>query len=724
MAVNYEIKSNLAKLLATESIIVENRKVETACFNVNTRVLTLPMWEKATDNIYTMLVLHEISHALWTPNTDYSKEESVPHSFMNIVEDVRVEKLCKKKYPGSPKSFFNGYKELNELDFFCIKGKDLSKLCLADRINIYFKVGNFVDVKFSEEEQKIVDEVYNCETFDDCIKVSKKLYEYSKKNNHKQKNEDVEEILVENEGGIKIPDCFDTIDEIESNNLEEEDEVEEGQNDESPKSGNGNGEDEEEEDDEDEEEEDDDEYYDDEEPQLETVDNLENSIKDLIDNTAIVSRYIEIPDVDLDHIIVDNHVIHEYILRNDKKINAEANRGFVDSEFNKFKTKAQKEVNYLVKEFERLKSADLYLRTQVSKTGVLNTSKLHSYKFTEDLFKKVNIIPSGKNHGLIFILDWSGSMDTVIFNTCKQLFNLIWFCKKVNIPFDVYAFTNEWYRKDNSVDISDIDNKTYGKNKHEEKNNVFCIDSKFHLMNLFTSKVSNSVLNSQMLNIWRILNNYRNMPYKMQLSGTPLNESIVSLHKIIPIFKKNNNLQKVHCVILTDGESSGLGCYSEKEYKVDNEIKTKLVSSYYYCPAYLRDRKLGTTYSLNTNSFFTDTLLENLKDNFPDTSIIGIRLIQNRYAREFIRKYKGYNDQNHKEYLKVVNDWEKLKTFNILNSGYDSYFGISSVNLDKDSEFEVEDNAKVSKIKSAFAQSFKNKKMNKKILNEFIKLIV
>ena len=39
MAVQHEIKSQLAKLLATEDLIVEHRKVETACFNVHTRVL-------------------------------------------------------------------------------------------------------------------------------------------------------------------------------------------------------------------------------------------------------------------------------------------------------------------------------------------------------------------------------------------------------------------------------------------------------------------------------------------------------------------------------------------------------------------------------------------------------------------------------------------------------------------------------------------------------------
>merc|ERR1711991_580939 len=79
-----------------------------------------------------------------------------------------------------------------------------------------------------------------------------------------------------------------------------------------------------------------------------------------------------------------------------------------------------------------------------SKTGVLNTSKLHTYKYNDDIFKKVTVLPDGKNHGMIFILDWSGSMGTVLMDTVKQLLNLCWFCRKVQIPFEVYAFTYEW----------------------------------------------------------------------------------------------------------------------------------------------------------------------------------------------------------------------------------------------------------------------------------------
>jgi hypothetical protein len=59
MSVRHEIKSQLAKLLATEDLVVEHKKVETACFNVHTRVLTLPLWERASSGLYDMLVGHE-----------------------------------------------------------------------------------------------------------------------------------------------------------------------------------------------------------------------------------------------------------------------------------------------------------------------------------------------------------------------------------------------------------------------------------------------------------------------------------------------------------------------------------------------------------------------------------------------------------------------------------------------------------------------------------------
>ena len=133
--INYEIKSHLARLLATEDLVVEHKNVTTAQFNIETRVLTLPLWKKATTVVYDMLVGHEVGHALFTPN---KWDFEIPLQFVNVVEDARIEKLMKRKYPGIAKTFYHGYQELNENDFFGIGGEDLTTLNLADRCNLYF----------------------------------------------------------------------------------------------------------------------------------------------------------------------------------------------------------------------------------------------------------------------------------------------------------------------------------------------------------------------------------------------------------------------------------------------------------------------------------------------------------------------------------------------------------------------------------------------------------
>ena len=139
--VNYEIKSQLAKLLATEDIIVENKNVETAQFDVHNRVLTLPRWSFASNVVYDLLVGHEVGHALFTPDEEWYETCDVPQSIVNVVEDARIAKLMKTTYPGMSKTFYNGYGELNDEDFFELEDVDINNLNLADRINLYFKLG-------------------------------------------------------------------------------------------------------------------------------------------------------------------------------------------------------------------------------------------------------------------------------------------------------------------------------------------------------------------------------------------------------------------------------------------------------------------------------------------------------------------------------------------------------------------------------------------------------
>ena len=108
MAVSREIKAQLAKLLATEDLIVEHRQVPSAQFNVHTRVLTLPLWEKASAAVYDLLVGHECGHCLFTPDEDWTLDVKVPPQFINVVEDARIEKLMKRRYMGLAKTFYNG----------------------------------------------------------------------------------------------------------------------------------------------------------------------------------------------------------------------------------------------------------------------------------------------------------------------------------------------------------------------------------------------------------------------------------------------------------------------------------------------------------------------------------------------------------------------------------------------------------------------------------------
>ena len=170
MTVNQEVKGTLAKLLATENLTVEHRRVSTASFDVNNRVLILPIWNTATNAIYDLLVGHEVGHALYTPNKPHDGDRG----FVNVLEDVRIEKLMKRAYPGLRKSFYEGYTDLNEQDFFGVNHEDLTKIPFIDRINLWFK-GN-ANIRFSDEEQVWVDRAANTETFDQVVQLAIDLY--------------------------------------------------------------------------------------------------------------------------------------------------------------------------------------------------------------------------------------------------------------------------------------------------------------------------------------------------------------------------------------------------------------------------------------------------------------------------------------------------------------------------------------------------------------------
>ena len=715
-----EIKGNLARLLATENLIVEHRKVATASFDVERRVLTLPNWDKASSVVYDMLVGHEVGHALFTPNEDWTEEHECPKDFINVIEDARIEKLMKRKYPGLRKSFAGGYKELNDKDFFGIEGEDFDTFSLIDRINLHFKIGASAMIPFSIEEQVFVARTDVAETFEEVCEIAVDVYNFSK--NEKEQEQAPEEMPAnqQQQGG---GDSMTQSQSQQEENANENDNGEENANESNPV-GNQSSQQQES-----------GEEMDEEGPGeegSETQSNFDRAAEKLTDKYTNNPVYVEIPEsVDLPTYIADWTEVHDWIdeYRNNWISDGGGKRDNryyeVDKSYREFRKQSQKEVNYLVKEFECRKSADAYARAGQSKTGVLDTSKLHTYKYNEDLFKKVTVLPDGKNHGLLFLLDWSGSMSREILATVKQLLNLTAFCKKAQIPFEVYAFTNEFFavRRAKEGKSQYMSNDEYFAQNGCDEGKIFLHKDMFHLMNFVSSRSNSKDYERQCLNLYREAYAYIyhcGYPTTLgcTLSGTPLNEGIVMLNYIIPQFKKQNDLQKVNVCILTDGEACQ-SCYGRKTY---SDYKDE----YYVRPrrldynTVLRDRQTGRVYGGGDDfGEMTNTFIQQLRDRNAGVNVLGFRIMNGSGLSGFVGTYASLA-----HYDQVQKEWKKEKSVVIpFPKSYTALYAIANTAIDEDVEFDVESGAKKGEITKAFKKMLKSKATNKKLLNSFIEYV-
>ena len=730
MTVNLEVKGTLAKLLATEDLIVEHKSVQTASFNVQSRVLTLPRWERASNNVADLLVAHEVGHALFTPNEDWRDKVSCPHMFVNVCEDVRIESLMKRKYAGLPKTFYRGYGELHDQDFFEVAEDDLDTLGIADRVNLHFKVGNFLMIQFNEKEQAIVDQIAAAETFDEALAAAEALYALHKEQQEEQQQE---KVSSSSDGEGDPGDSEDQGDEADDQGESDEEQPEAETDPELPGDTPGDGD--EEEDDEEEKE------SEPEESQrgnqggthsdsdtVKTMEALEDKLGDLT-STGIYDEpvYIEYP-TPSKNVVVSTKDVYEYLhgqwAKQSERITKDSgadvadrwyenNVGCYQKKFNEFKREVQSEVNYMVKEFECKKSATAYARATTSRTGVLDCAKLHTYKYNEDLFKKVTSLPEGKNHGLVFTLDWSGSMCEIIEDTVKQLLTLVMFCDKVNIPFKVFAFTNEW----NEQDFDEYGYQRRSQDKYEE-GDVFHVPAYFRMLTMLSSGVSRKVLYKQMSDLYTLACMFRYsmgsyVPERLMLSGTPLNEALVSLRHILPQFQAEANVEKAHVIVLTDGEAGGSIYTQTNQYNNGNGDTVNTITprrlAWGTRNVYLRNRKTGTTIKLER---VTKNLIEDLRRQFPNSSFTGFR-ISERGNSSWLRMACDYDAD-------TMSKWKKEKCVTLVNQGYNKYYVMAASKLQEDAEFEVDEDASKAKIKSAFAKSLKNKKSNKRILADFI----
>jgi len=568
-----------ARLLATENLSVIRARTRTASFDIKSRVLTLPMWKDMTPEIEDMLIGHEVGHALYTLDqyTDPIRENPKIMGYMNVLEDVRIEKLIKRKYPGLRKRMNEGYRQLNDRDFFGTKQvQNFADLLLIDKINLYFKAGFSCGVTFTPDEKVFVNRAERTETVEEVIQLAQDVYAYAKQQSEERKKrmqeENPQDIEDEEEEDPIYAD-FDDLD-MDGDWDEQEDDEPDLKPTSSPKNQN------------------DERKQEDDEPDLESQTDraFQSKLEDLADENTEY-KYWKFETAPKDIIVGYKQILNEtkspelwsqeetdgryrYVNKEDMQRIFEAQ----SKDFDNFKTESVRTVNYLVKEFEMKKSAQLYKRAQVSKIGSLDMKKLYAYKLQDDLFKRVTTIPKGKNHGMILLVDWSGSMTEVLQDTLKQVINLAMFCNRVQIPYRVFAFTDGYKDKANKVAAEDwashCEKLKEIYNAKVEQGDIIKIEG-FHLLELFSNKMTTSEFN----NMARRVLDYRfqwNEGYST--GGTPLNEALVWCYQNIGDYMKNNSIEKMTFITLTDGEGASLSGYGHRYLE---ESRTEIIGNEY-----------------------------------------------------------------------------------------------------------------------------------------------
>ena len=697
--VNTEVKGTLAKLLATENLNIEHRSVSTAYFDVEKRVLCLPIWNDVSSTVYDLLVGHEVGHALYTP-LDYVEESAgVPQDILNVLEDVRIEKMMKKTYPGLVKSFFSGYNELNDKNFFELEGKDISKMAFIDRLNIYYKVGVVVDkmhVSFESDERPFVERAGQTKTFEDVVYLAQDIMMFLET----KKKEEVE-------APAPAPAASSDSDEVQvgpTTNVPQSQSSSTDTNGETEDGGSDNAESEQETSG----------SMGADESVSQTQKAMERNQQKLVDPNAQDYVYVDLPDFNLQEYIVPfKSIVNEFDLYYQNGVR-ESDKHYVENQrarYVKYKRESIKTVNYLVKEFECKKAATQYSRSSVSKTGVLDTQKLHTYKFSDDIFKKVTNLPDGKNHGLVFYLDWSGSMSSTMNGTMRQLFDLVWFCKKVAIPFRVYAFSNAT-TNDNFFPI-------------EEKELIdgqLSIDGSFRLLELISSKMNTATMDKVMRDLYLYsIGNFG--PHSLPLSGTPLVEAIISVPNVVKQFRREENVEKPNVVFLTDGEAA----YPQfnKYIAYLNRIHSQPMAG--WGPKIIvRDPK--TKYQ---NEVMLDYITNNFIkyiSNLVDCNIIGFRLC----SRSEIRTQAHYLHFDFSQVERLEKEWKKSKCVAIANCGFQELYlmqvGTQEYEVNRywtpsketDTSINVGENATKGQLTNAFKKHMNAKMINKTILSKFV----
>ena len=703
-ATNIQSKSILARLLADEDLSVRHdMAAPTAAFDLQTRTLILPTWENMSASLYDMLVGHEVAHALYTPSdrwqkdiqsiaTDYGLPYGTVQQYVNIVEDARIERAIKAKFPGLRRDFLSAYVDLMGRDLFDLKGRSIADLPLIDRINLEFKVGLHAgqQIPFDAAESVWVDRVSKAGSWEDVLDIVA----------------DMLREIIDNGENTESDSSSDTesSDGGEQNTQPQGGEGGEGESDEDSGQGSGSAADEGEEPAADSSSDSDSDGGEDEAQSQTASQSVPESITDdafgkVVDHLRVdnPSSYthddMDLPEIDMNAVLIDWQQIHREL---NKAWLGDANKGRCDVRAREFIAHSKPVVNVLVKAFEMRKSADAARRVQIHKSGVLDTVKMMNYKWSEDIFRRTSTVRDGKNHGLVMFLDWSGSMADSLIETIEQLIQLSMFCRKVNIPFEVYAFSSmapALFGKGSSSYKNTNDNHNYYSN--------------FTLLNFLSSKMNRQQFDAALLNVYALaMANDYDSDIRLYGSGnfglgsTPLNEALLAAMTIVPEFQKANRIQVVNTVFLTDGAGNG--------WLIPRQGTVRFPG----------DRLPIRVDGRSATRLFADVLRDRTGSN-----IVNFFLANWQPARFERMAWSYFRDD--KKIAAAAETWRKdnYAIGDRDDDGWDEQYLIRTRRVENTDISLIDDKASSTKKKNAFLKSLGAKMTSRVVLNRFIDMI-
>jgi len=783
MTFTVESKSQLAKLMATENLTVQHQKIQTAKFDPVNRVLYLPIWQNMSGVMYDLLGGHEVGHALYTPAegwhdavADKTKGRNYK-SFLNVIEDARIEKKVQRKYPGLRLSFRDAYAELNKRDFFGIKNREVNTMAFIERLNLYTKSQYTAKIDFSPEEYEFVKKVQLLETWSDVVSLADEIYAYSKDEQFDMQLQDFQQFDsdpygddYDGDGDYELED-YDESDEpqesdSDSNGNDSDDEKETDEESSEQKDGSGKGDDGEESDDDvdndiksevnrfkDSQTSNRDQF----EPTCQTDDNFRNNESMLLDEKCKEYVYVTLPKPNYKQIITPAKRVQSLLSQyyNERITLGALTENEIKTVVSEFKSKNDRYVSLLAKEFEMRKAAKAYSKSKISDTGDIDINKLSTYQFDDNIFRKVMLVPKGKSHGLILLLDRSGSMSENMAGSIEQILVLSMFCRKVNIPFIVYGFGDCEHSKL-------IDSGLSSEESNRNKKSCFDVDvnqlyfREVYLREYLNSKMTNAEFSKSIRNMVLLKKSYEDgrrwnkfgRPDSENLSNTPMIQAVYTVAGIMKEFRKQNNLDLSSLIIVHDGDADSCNYYGSKELRTNyrtNMQEEMLVArsmDFRNTNVVLSDRqnKYQKTMVNNPNAHSSEILSEAIFDWFRATTqskIFGFFLvsnrrawmknaIQNRYITEDGKTMEELRKENYSMFelklAKLIKDIRSEKFIVSHNPRYNSLYlvaGGDELQTDNE-ELEIEGKVTSNKLKNAFMKMNKKKVVNRVLVSRFI----